>query len=432
MIRKHILTAAFILFVILIMPVFAITYDRIDAPEFDITYLDRIAVLPFEPGLESLFEGEMVADRLATHLAQEGFLNLIERMQVEKVLQEGSFSREDFADSTAAAGFGKLLGADAIIIGRIDTKYSEKADNTYVWKEKKYLVWENGKQVEKTKSEQVQVPILLKTGEVNLDTKVVEVETGRIIASKVAYYNWEKRGVDNQEINALPPQSALLEDCLARCMDILLRAYTPHKVVIERELRPKSHAKTDELKGKEFAESGFYAEAAEIFEKIIAEEPAKNDIRGNLAIVYEALGDFEKADKVLEEAIRYSIELKRKTVHPLTEYRNSMQQAWYYTKRDTLAKKPVIVLKVDGDKVFIDAGSIRQIKVGDKFKVSRETVIVHPVTGETMGSDKREIALIEIIEVQEKMSIAKIVITYRDDLEIQALDVAINIEKDNL
>ena len=412
------------------MPVFSITYDRIDAPEFDITNLDRIAVLPFEPGMESLFEGEMVADRLATHLAQEGFLSLIERMQVEKVMQEGEFSRESFADSTVAAGFGKLLGADAIIIGRIDTKYSETKEMTTTFKEKKYLVWENGKQVEKSKWGEVEVPVLRKTGEVNLDTKVVEVETGRIIASKVAYYNWEKKGVDNQEINALPPQDALLEDCLARCIDILLRAYTPHKVVIERQLRPKSHAKTQELKGKEFAESGFYAEAAVIFEKIIAEDAAKNDIRGNLAIVYEALGDFDKADKVLQEAIRYSIELKRKTAHPLVEYRNSMQQAWYYVKKDALAKQPVIVLMVEGDKVFIDAGSIRQVQVGDQYKVSRETVIVHPVSGETMGSDKQEIALIEITDVQEKMSIAKIIKTYARDLEIQALDVAIATEND--
>jgi curli biogenesis system outer membrane secretion channel CsgG len=113
------------LILITVIPASALTYNRIDAPEFDITSLDRIAVLPFEPGRESAFEGVMIADRLATHLAQEGFLKMIERMQVEKVMQESEFSRQTLVDSTSAAAFGKLLGADAIIIGRVDTKYAE-------------------------------------------------------------------------------------------------------------------------------------------------------------------------------------------------------------------------------------------------------------------------------------------------------------------
>ncbi|MCD6218076.1 hypothetical protein J7L05_09490 [bacterium] len=418
--KRAITIPIFFMILLSVLPVYSITYERIDAPEFDLTHLDRIAILPFEPGYETAYEGEAIADRLATHLAQEGFLNLIERMQIEKVMEEGAFSREAFADSASASGFGKLLGADAVIIGRIETRYSEKKDTTWVWQDKKVLVWVEGRQVEKTVREQVKVPVLVKSGEVNIDTKVVEVETGRILASKVAYHNWEKRGVEDKEINALPSQHDVIEDCVAKCMDILIRAYTPHKVVIERELRPKSHATTEEMQAKKLAESGFYAEAIKIFEDVLADKPKKNDIRGNLACINEAMGNFEKANYWLNEAARNG-----KTVHDIDDYRNSMLQAWYFIESKKLADKPIIVLDIVGDKVYLDAGLKRAIKVGTRLQICRETKIMHPVTGEEMGSDKRPVALIEITEVQEKMAVAKVIELYDDELKIMKLDVAI-------
>jgi hypothetical protein len=111
----------------------------------------------------------------------------------------------------------------------------------------------------------------------------------------------------------------------------------------------------------------------------------------------------------------------------LTDYRNSMQKAWYYVKKDTLAKQPIIVLDVTDDLVYIDAGSIRQIKVGDRFNVCRETKILHPVSGEEMGSHKLEIALIEITEVQEKMSVGRVVEVYDEEMMIEKMDVVVSV-----
>ena len=87
------------------------------------------------------------------------------------------------------------------------------------------------------------------------------------------------------------------------------------------------------------------------------------------------------------------------------------------------------MLEIIGDKVYLNAGASRLANVGDRFTVCRETVIKHPVTGEIMGSDKRKIAEIEIVELQEKMSIAKIVQVLDDELTIEKLDIAIFVEE---
>ena len=400
---------------------YSMTYQRTDAPEFDLTSIDRIAVVPFKTDEFGLVDGEMIADRLATHLAQEGYLYMVERMQIEKIMSEGDFSREDFSDPVVASKFGKLLGAGAIIIGRVEAKYEEKPGYTNVerWVE---VVGSDGKT--KTEKRIVQVRTLERVAYVNIDTKAVDVETGKIIASKVAYHNWKQRGVDDKEINALPPQEGIMEDCIGICMDILIRAYTPHKVSISRDLRPRK-ADDKEKNAIHLAESGLYNDSIKAFEEIINADPSKNDIRGNLAILYEAVGDFEKADYWLEEAVKHG-----KSAHDLNDYRNSMLKAWYFAEKKNIANKPIVVLDVVNDRIYLDAGTIRQTKVGDRFKICRETVIVHPTTGEKLGSDKRPIALVEVIEVQEKMAIAKVVEVLDSELKIEKLDVAIALEED--
>jgi tetratricopeptide (TPR) repeat protein len=416
----------------------AMTYYRLDAPEFDISRLARIAVLPFDSGLDAEIEGKAVADRLSTHLAQEGILRMVERIQIEKVIDEGKFSRADFSDPQKAAEFGKLVGADAVVIGRIDSSYREVEGFTYIEDKKSVLdineiIKDTIKEESKNKddktvveTQRVQVKTLEKSGDVNIVAKVVDVETGRIIASKVAYHNWKKRGVDEPEINALPPKGEILEDCTSKCMDQLIRAFSPHKVVIERELRPKSHASEMEMKAIGLAESGYVEEAIKIFEDLIAKVPKKNDIRGNLAICYEAVGDFEKADYWLHEAV-----LNGKTTHDLWAIRQSMLNAWYFTQKKSMQESPIIVLDVIGDKVYIDGGLIRGIETGDKLKICRETIIKHPVTGDLMGRDNEEIAAIEIVEVQDLMAIAKVVSVVDPGKTIQKLDVAIPEEKES-
>ena len=63
--------------------------------------------------------GKGITDLLVTFLVKDGTYSVLERKAMDKFLQEQNFSNSDRANPATAAKIGKLLGADAIIVGSI-------------------------------------------------------------------------------------------------------------------------------------------------------------------------------------------------------------------------------------------------------------------------------------------------------------------------
>lgn len=63
--------------------------------------------------------GKGVATMLESELVQNGTYTVIERAQVDRVLHEQNFQQDARVDASSAAQLGRLLGADAIIMGSI-------------------------------------------------------------------------------------------------------------------------------------------------------------------------------------------------------------------------------------------------------------------------------------------------------------------------
>ena len=89
----------------------------------------RVAVLDFDYAtvhsyVTDLFGndvdiGKGIADMLVTNLVRDGHYSVIERKQLDRILQEQNFQQSGRADPTSAVKLAKLLGVDAIIIGSI-------------------------------------------------------------------------------------------------------------------------------------------------------------------------------------------------------------------------------------------------------------------------------------------------------------------------
>jgi curli biogenesis system outer membrane secretion channel CsgG len=89
----------------------------------------RIAVLNFDYGtvqssVAAIFGsnqdvGKGISDLLIQRLVQDGTYSVIERNEVDKILNEQNFSNSDRADSSTAAKIGRVLGVDAVIMGSI-------------------------------------------------------------------------------------------------------------------------------------------------------------------------------------------------------------------------------------------------------------------------------------------------------------------------
>lgn len=89
----------------------------------------RVAVLDFDYAtvhewVSDLFGsdvdiGKGIADMLVTNLVRNGTYSVIERKQLDRILQEQNFQQSGRGDPSSAVRLAKLLGVDAIIIGSI-------------------------------------------------------------------------------------------------------------------------------------------------------------------------------------------------------------------------------------------------------------------------------------------------------------------------
>jgi curli biogenesis system outer membrane secretion channel CsgG len=64
--------------------------------------------------------GRVIADRLGEELAGTGRYRLVERSQIQSLLEEHELQRTDFTTIEGARKMGKLLDVDAILVGGVD------------------------------------------------------------------------------------------------------------------------------------------------------------------------------------------------------------------------------------------------------------------------------------------------------------------------
>jgi curli biogenesis system outer membrane secretion channel CsgG len=75
--------------------------------------------------------GKGISDLLVRNLVEDGTYSVIERKDMDRILNEQNFSNSDRANKDSAAKIGKLLGADAIIVGSV-TQFGSETKETSV------------------------------------------------------------------------------------------------------------------------------------------------------------------------------------------------------------------------------------------------------------------------------------------------------------
>ncbi len=78
-----------------------------------------VAIMPFENKGASRDLGEIILDKMITVLVNQERFKVMERAQLDKILQEQSLGSSGVIDATTAAQIGKGIGVDAIIIGSV-------------------------------------------------------------------------------------------------------------------------------------------------------------------------------------------------------------------------------------------------------------------------------------------------------------------------
>ncbi|KAA3617901.1 MAG: hypothetical protein D8M58_02260 [Calditrichaeota bacterium] len=78
-----------------------------------------VAILPFQNKGASKDLGEIILDKMITALFNQERFKVIERSQLDKIIEEQQLGMSGILDASTAAELGKGLGVDAIIIGSV-------------------------------------------------------------------------------------------------------------------------------------------------------------------------------------------------------------------------------------------------------------------------------------------------------------------------
>jgi curli biogenesis system outer membrane secretion channel CsgG len=130
--------------------------------------------------------GQGIADQLVMQLLDGGDYRVIERQALEKVLKEQNFSNSDRADPATAVKIGRALGVDTIVIGDVttfgrDDKHVGVGGGGNSGWGGKFGVGGIGQNINKAV--------------VEVTARVVDVNTGEILASVTGHGEAQRKGV---------------------------------------------------------------------------------------------------------------------------------------------------------------------------------------------------------------------------------------------
>ncbi|MEO0367928.1 MAG: CsgG/HfaB family protein, partial [Pseudomonadota bacterium] len=87
------------------------------SPRAKDTQMSKVAVLPFKAPVE--LAGASIADVFTTEILKTYKYRLIERSQMEQVLDEKALGMQGVISSSEAIQIGKLLGVEGVILGTV-------------------------------------------------------------------------------------------------------------------------------------------------------------------------------------------------------------------------------------------------------------------------------------------------------------------------
>lgn len=295
------------------------------SPEIPLPGIKEIAVADFQGAKRS---GSQIATLTQSMLMDAQYFEIMERDKLRRVLEEQNLGMSGVVDEATAAQVGKLLGVDALIFGEVTT-YRVEPDKevTKMVKERrgtgKYQeVEEKDKKTGKVKKvkkeiyEEVYVPKKhwVREGTVAINFRVVEVETGRLLAahSESKSYDSEKGRTVIQILTdtrkSLKPQGEILANLSKDICRKFVRMIAPYTVAEKRVIES---GKESIEEGAKYAESGLWPEATEAWKRACVEMPQEPAAFYNLGLAYEVQGMLDDAEMAYQSAVK----LKQKKLY---------------------------------------------------------------------------------------------------------------------
>ena len=211
--------------------------------------INTVAIMAFEgPGRS----GAQAAGIFSEILLREAFYKIIERDQLSRIMKEQALGLTGAIDDSTAAEVGKLVGADALILGEI-TAYSVEDERGKETIEKEFEKKDKDGNVTKEKRK-IEKYFKIRHGTVSITFRLVDVETGEVRATRSKTKKFSKKiigdteGEISEEIIAaavksifglkkkykLKSKDAILVDLTRKVISHFIPLISPHYVLKKR------------------------------------------------------------------------------------------------------------------------------------------------------------------------------------------------------
>ena len=258
------------------------------------------------------YPGKQVSDQLVARLVENGYYTVIERSQLERVLNEQSLALSGLVEEGRAAEIGHLVGAQAMIAA--SGNYSVKDEGEW----QNYTETVKNKKGKKVKIKKKRFEYARKVS-VQLTFRIIDVESGRIIVSKknqVSNFNsrgrtsskYKSRGPNkNAAAEGLPDWLPIVDELVGRILDNIVVQIAPH-VVTEKRIVEKGDS--ERMKSAvEYCKRDMWEDAFKIWTAVLNDHPVPKDkiaASYNLGLYYEVFGQFDLADRYYQTSFELS------------------------------------------------------------------------------------------------------------------------------
>jgi hypothetical protein len=305
----------------------AVTVDVLKPAAISLPGIRKIAIADLK-GPE--MSGAQIASLVQSGLMQVQYFEVIERDKLAQVLDEQKLGQAGIVNESTAKQVGQMLGVDALIFGEV-TSFRVEPDETgtekvsrqegtgkYEMVDEKNIFTGKTRKVRKEimRTALVDQPYKIRRGSVGVSFRVVDVESGKLLAVKSDTRSYNSGKVVDGGDQTLKPEGDILNDLSGDLAQKFVQMIAPHRVSERRVIEPGS-GKIQE--GKKFAQAGLWPEAAEAWKAAVDLMPKNPTAFYDLGLASEVQGNLDEAERLFKKAT--SLQQKKLYIDALSRIR---------------------------------------------------------------------------------------------------------------
>lgn len=300
-----------------------VSFPEVADPAAAGSRVQRIAVMDF--GVESLLSTPSVALHQAAEPLTVALINrlsssytVVDRSRTAEILREQELQRSGLVDDQTASRIGQLLGAEALLSGKITgiavttkegTKEVSETRGTGRYEEveeRRYMdVAGPKKKVQREIMETVKVTKKITTREASASAtfQLIRIESGEVLAADNATKTLSREYMEGKKV---PSEDEARNEVIGDLASHIANSVRPKTPILSRSLlkaeRRNSEAEALNERGIRFAKAGLWSDAENEFRAAVKIDPDAGACRNNLAVCLERKGARAEALKEYQAA----------------------------------------------------------------------------------------------------------------------------------